>query len=354
MTREILDQFQGKRNVTKYISNNGLVSYLTQSRSFADEASSLGASKLNTIDNENKHVLFLFNKNDEEVGRYYLGKRLQGKTPSEIAGIKKNLVFFDSWNPNTKEWVPCVGVIDNNPLREVAAKAVSFDLEEKVQQNTNITPRNYSKPEHEHDVTESLKREELISKKKCADEMSKQIGEKFFDFNKSFQKHAMTLMIIRPEREFWFYSPIDDSLQWIYKKDDSYVANNESIYGLAVYSWLLEMVSNKEDFCWLFDFLNKESVSIWVEGMRTPEVLINEIKQIIPSFKLGNDPQKVKTVIQWTWIDIQSLLMFIDFCINNMGNITIRNVNKLQDCSSYEDLADLILSDMHIDRTHAK
>ena len=55
MTREILEQFQGKRNVTKYISDNGLVSYLTESRSFADEASSLGASKLNTIENEKKH-----------------------------------------------------------------------------------------------------------------------------------------------------------------------------------------------------------------------------------------------------------------------------------------------------------
>lgn len=115
MTREILEQFQGKRNVTKIISDNGLVSYLTQSRSFADEASSLGVSKLNTIEKGNKHVLFLFNKNDEEVGRYYIGKGLQGKTPSEIVGIKENLVFFDSWNPNTKKWVPCVtGSMDYN------------------------------------------------------------------------------------------------------------------------------------------------------------------------------------------------------------------------------------------------
>ena len=118
MTREILDQFQGKRNVTKIISDNGLVSYLSQSRSFADETSSLGASKLNTVENENKHVLFLFNKHDEEVGRYYIGKRLQGKTPSEIVGIKHNLVFFDAWNPNTKEWVPCIGMANNNIKRK--------------------------------------------------------------------------------------------------------------------------------------------------------------------------------------------------------------------------------------------
>ena len=118
MTREILEQFQGKQNVTKIICDNGIVVYLSQRRSFADEASSLGACKLNTVENDNKHVLFLFNKNDEEVGRYYIGKRLQGKTPSEIVGIKHNLEFFDSWNPNTKEWVPCIGMAKKNIKRK--------------------------------------------------------------------------------------------------------------------------------------------------------------------------------------------------------------------------------------------
>ena len=118
MTREILEQFQGKQNVTKIICDNGIVVYLSQRRSFTDVASSLGACKLNTIENENKHVLFLFNKNDEEVGRYYIGKKLQGKTPSEIVGIKHNLEFFDSWNSNTKEWVPCIGMANNNIKRK--------------------------------------------------------------------------------------------------------------------------------------------------------------------------------------------------------------------------------------------
>ena len=138
MTREILDQFQGKRNVTKIISDNGLVSYLTPSRSFADEASSLGASKLNTVEKENKHVLFLFNQNDEEVGRYYIGKRLQGKTPSEIARIKHNLVFFDSWNPNTKEWVPCVGMINKEDSVNIILKTgfEAYEKNKKVQNET--------------------------------------------------------------------------------------------------------------------------------------------------------------------------------------------------------------------------
>ena len=105
---EILSYFQGKENVRHIISDNGNVSWLTQERSFADEAYAKGACKLNTLENETKHVLFLFNQNDEEVGRYYLGKKLQGKTPEQLVEIKHGLVFFESWNPETKKWVPCV------------------------------------------------------------------------------------------------------------------------------------------------------------------------------------------------------------------------------------------------------
>ena len=126
MKREILDQFQGKENVIKITSDSGTVSYLTQIRSFDDETYALGACKLNTIENDKKHVLFLFNSDDEEVGRYYLGKSLQGKTPAEIVEIKHNIGFYESWNPESEKWVPCVGVV-NNPIKEIASKAVSFD-----------------------------------------------------------------------------------------------------------------------------------------------------------------------------------------------------------------------------------
>jgi hypothetical protein len=96
-------------NVTKVTSDNGAVSYLTQSSTFADETNRLGACKLNTVENEKKHVLFLFNSADAEVGRYYLGNKLQGKTPKELVEMKHMLCFFKSFNPNTNQWVPCVG-----------------------------------------------------------------------------------------------------------------------------------------------------------------------------------------------------------------------------------------------------
>lgn len=123
MTREILSSYQGENNVTKVTGDNGSISYLTQSISFAEEANAIGASKLNTVENENKHVLFMFNASDAEVGRFYLGKKLQGKTPQELVEMRHMLCFFKSWNPNTNNWVPCVGLSSQESL---AAKAVSF------------------------------------------------------------------------------------------------------------------------------------------------------------------------------------------------------------------------------------
>lgn len=123
MTRENLSTFQGVANVTKVTSDNGAVSYLTQSSTFADETNRLAACKLNTVENDKKHVLFLFNNADAEVGRYYLGKKLQGKTPAQLVEMKHSLCFFKSFNPNTQEWVPCVGEGKGDNL---ASSAVSF------------------------------------------------------------------------------------------------------------------------------------------------------------------------------------------------------------------------------------
>ena len=123
MTRETINSYQGENNVTKITSDNGSVSYLTQSISFGDETYAKGASKLNTVENEKKHVLFLFNSADAEVGRYYLGKKLQGKSPAELVEQKHALCFFKSFNPETQSWVPCVGL---SQAEDLTKSAVSF------------------------------------------------------------------------------------------------------------------------------------------------------------------------------------------------------------------------------------
>lgn len=124
--KETLSFFQGKTNVIHCVMDNGQESYLSQSRSFDDEANAKGACKLNTVENEKKHVLFLFNSNNKEVGRYYLGKKLQGQTPDQIIGQIDRLCVFEAWNPETKSWVPCVGISADNSPKDIASKAISI------------------------------------------------------------------------------------------------------------------------------------------------------------------------------------------------------------------------------------
>lgn len=110
MERNYLDYFEGKHNVIQVITNNGCCSYLTQSVPFVKEAEEKGATKINTLETGEKHVLFLFDAENREVGRYYLGKKLQGKLPSWLANHRDYLLCFESYNPTTKKWVPCVGI----------------------------------------------------------------------------------------------------------------------------------------------------------------------------------------------------------------------------------------------------
>ena len=123
MTREILNSYENRNNVTKITSDEGRVSYLTQSTNFINEANATGACKLNTVENEKKHALFLFNAADAEVGRYYLCQSLQGKTPVEIADLKHNLVIFESFNTEDNSWVPCITLSSQTNLSQ---SAVSF------------------------------------------------------------------------------------------------------------------------------------------------------------------------------------------------------------------------------------
>ena len=50
-----------------------------------------------------------------------------------------------------------------------------------------------------------------------------------FDLNSSLKDHKLSFMVFSKDAEFNYYSPIDNSLQWGYKKDESFFKNNEAI-----------------------------------------------------------------------------------------------------------------------------
>ena len=140
MTREKLPFFEGRENVTHTISENGLETWLTTPIPFKEEANRTGACKLNTLETETKHVLFLFNSSDEEVGRYYLGKLLQGKHPNELVTMLDKIVAFESYNYKTQQWVPCVGESVNTTIASSAVK-IPVQQEGENIQNANFKAR---------------------------------------------------------------------------------------------------------------------------------------------------------------------------------------------------------------------
>jgi hypothetical protein len=121
--RKSLPEFENRVNVSEIVNeDNGEVSYLTQSQSFYEVKNSLGATMLNTV--ESKHALFLLNKEGAVVKKCYMCKSLHGKTPAQIAEQKHSLIFFESYNAETKSWVPCISV--GNPATDLNATAVAI------------------------------------------------------------------------------------------------------------------------------------------------------------------------------------------------------------------------------------
>ena len=115
MIRETISNFQGRENVTKLTSDNGQVSYLTPSQSLAQAAYEADADDYAVYNGEKKHVFFLF-KGKVEKARYYLGQKLQGKSLDYLDTVLSKLVTFESWNPTTNSWVPCIGISEQKPL----------------------------------------------------------------------------------------------------------------------------------------------------------------------------------------------------------------------------------------------
>ena len=238
MKTEILNEFQGKQNVRHIISDNGSECFLTQEVSFADETTAKGACKLNTVENEDKHVLFLFNSNNEEVGRYYLGKRLQGKTPSQLAEIKFDLVFFESFNLEQKEWVPCVGINKTNQYNQ--------SLKKDAYNQTPPFPPN-QKEDHKDTLFENGSKFEY--KEMFNQEIADQKERDLLEYGTTDKKKIAQIKKDKKDnRNFWIfiiivgvviymimgliqkctgskYNPLDDNSQWEPRHTQLYTPN---------------------------------------------------------------------------------------------------------------------------------
>ena len=178
----------------------------------------------------------------------------------------------------------------------------------------------------------------------------------FFDFDESYKKHILTIMALRPGLEFHYYKPKTHNPLWKYKGEllDSH---NPNPIGCSAFAWIMQHYEEKEDFCYLLDFLGldcmgKKYLDLFAStAYKDAEEMIYDIKRNVPSFKLGNDPQKVQPIIHQTWMDLIAIDNFIDYCSNSLDNLKGRNQSPKQlcDCSSIEDLALLFLLEFKVE-----
>ncbi len=92
------------KDVIKQTFCNGKVIYHTMETPFVDLANSLGACKLNYVDNEFGFYLHLFNSSNETVGVYKMTPRLRGFTLQQLADQHKRLFYCKFYNQDRDLW----------------------------------------------------------------------------------------------------------------------------------------------------------------------------------------------------------------------------------------------------------
>jgi hypothetical protein len=299
---ETLSFFQGKMNVIHCVMDNGQESYLSQSRNFDDEANAKGACKLNTVENEKKHVLFLFNSNNEEVGRYYLGKKLQGQTPDQIIGQIDRLCFFEAWNPETKNWVPCVGISADNPPKDIASKAIfiSNNRTNKMEQGSN---------KHESIIGNSI-----------GSQLYTHLG-KTLNTNVNPTRHLLLLQNLLNNTLFTFKHPSDKSElpSFMWNKEGLSLGYDSVLPYAIPFLWIRTLAKRDvEKFDGVIDLLHKE---FGVEVSEKIDVanIVQGIKQYgFIEFKPNFDVQVNKLLLSKFYGDCLCLENFILFFGSNI------------------------------------
>ena len=117
--REILPEFEGMKNVVKKTFPNGKTIYHTRETSFVDYATSIGACKLNVVDDAFGHFMHLFNSSDETVAVINMTNRLRGFTIQQLADQKKRMFCVKLFNSEKKIWE---SYIDGNLLKVASYK----------------------------------------------------------------------------------------------------------------------------------------------------------------------------------------------------------------------------------------
>lgn len=162
------NNFRGKDNVRVVINKDGVKNYLTPSKSFLSIIEEFGEITFRTVEKGNTHVLFLVNPDGIVVGKYYMCKPIQGKTPQELVEIKHLLVCFGCYYENNEDWIPCVSLkkmaIESNPEQE--GQSMFHNNYKGLVVNVPPLGINGDNPERKKQEHRNLENDKVIQKEK--------------------------------------------------------------------------------------------------------------------------------------------------------------------------------------------
>ena len=152
---KIIPFFEGRHNV-RCTCCGDCKKYTTIRTLFLDEAERVGAHSFELVD---QRQLILFDKELNEVKRYYLTDQIVGKDKEWLLDNKNDLFVFDIFDEEKQIWLPYIGVY---PTINIKKKHISFSdaikkHEEALKRSSTFSPYTNKTTAKQNNTTSNTK-----------------------------------------------------------------------------------------------------------------------------------------------------------------------------------------------------
>lgn len=125
ISKEILPEFYGMNNVIKETYDDNTVCYYTQNIPFEIETAYTKACKLNITEDLWGNWMYLFDANNNVVGKYYMEKRLLGCKAKQLVEQRSKLFFYKVFDDGRKVWK---SIVSGTPAKLIESYKVGCGI----------------------------------------------------------------------------------------------------------------------------------------------------------------------------------------------------------------------------------
>lgn len=170
----------------------------------------------------------------------------------------------------------------------------------------------------------------------------------------AYKKHVIMYLLMNPETCNYICKDIivPGQVEFVFDKSGIYTDDEKSApFYFFIFVWIIKKARREQsDFIRLFEILNRSHVELYSAALfMSANQLMEKIRYYFPEFKLSNNPEKVKTTLEWTYIDICAMHeFFIEATkfVRSHLNDDYRPANiAISECKTLNDIQDVILTD---------